>query len=71
MSTLDSFAPLKSVRIKQRTEEWVDSEVLTCIKDRDKAFNYFKRDKCDANLNHFRVMRNKANTHFKCQKELF
>ena len=45
LSTLDTIAPVKFVRIKQRTEEWVNSEVLDCIKDRDKAFYLFKREK--------------------------
>jgi len=48
------------VRIKQRSEEWVNSEVLDCIKDRDKAFYLFKKEKSEENLNNFRVMRNKA-----------
>lgn len=61
ISTMDSIAPVKSVRIKQRTEEWVDSEVLQSIKDRDKAFYNYKRNKTEENLNYFRTMRNKAN----------
>jgi len=58
---MDSIAPVMSVRIKQRTEEWVDSEVLQSIKDRDKAFYNYKRNKTKENLNFFRTMRNKAN----------
>ena len=42
---MDSIAPVKSVRIKQTTEEWVDSEVLQSIKDRDKAFIITKETK--------------------------
>lgn len=32
ISALDSLAPVKSGRIKQRTADWVESEVLECIK---------------------------------------
>lgn len=35
---LDSNAPVKSVHVKQRSEEGVDSEVLESIKARDTAF---------------------------------
>ena len=39
---MDSIASVKSVRIKQRTEERFESEVLQNIKDRDKAFYNYK-----------------------------
>jgi hypothetical protein len=61
VSTLNTLAPVKTVLIKQRSEEWVDSEVLQCIKARDKAFQKFKRDRSDENFNQFKLHRNKAN----------
>ena len=61
ISCLDNIAPVKSVRIKQRTEEWVDSEVLQCIKDRDNAFYIYRKNRTDDNLNRFKSLRNKAN----------
>ena len=57
---LDIFAPVKDIRIKQRSEKWIDSNILQCIKERDKAFQLYKRNKNDENLNNFRTLRNKA-----------
>ena len=62
VSVLDNIAPVKSVRIKQRTEGWIDSTVLECIKARDKAFHNFRKDKSEDNFNHFKNLRNKANS---------
>ena len=38
MSAIDNIAPLKLVRIKQRTEPWIYLDVRKCIKDDDSAF---------------------------------
>ena len=47
MSVVNNISPIKEVRIKQRTEPWVNSEILQSIKERDKAFKAFKSDKSD------------------------
>ena len=60
ISVLDENATVKCVRIKQRTEAWIDSDVLKCIKDRDTAFNVYKRNRTDENFLAFRNLRNKA-----------
>ena len=45
MSAIDNIAPVKEVRIKQRTEPWINNEILQSIKDRDKAFQLYKNFK--------------------------
>ena len=35
LTVLDSVAPTKEVRLKQRTEPWMDSDILELIKIRD------------------------------------
>jgi len=39
VSVIDNIAPVKQLRIKQRTEPWMDSYILQAIKDRDSSFN--------------------------------
>jgi len=63
LSILDQNAPMKRVRIKQRTDDWIDSDVLQCIKDRDAAFYTYKRYKTEDNLLAFRESRNKAQSY--------
>ena len=44
VTVIDNIAPIKEVRIKNRTEPWIDSEILHSINERDKAYQTFKRD---------------------------
>ena len=54
------------------SEKWIDSDLLQCIRDRDEAFQLYKRNKNDENLNNFRNLRNKAQSLiFNAKKELF
>ena len=72
ISALDIFAPVKDIRIKQRSEKWIDSDILQCIRDRDKAFQMYKRNKTDENLNNFRTLRNKVQSQiFNAKKNYF
>ena len=43
MSILNSVAPIKEIKLKQRTEPWVDSELLELIRIRDKHLYQFKK----------------------------
>ncbi len=40
---LDTIAPVKEVRIKQRTEEWMTSDILDGINERDSLLQTFKK----------------------------
>jgi len=60
MSANDKIAPIKRVRIKQRTEPWIDLDVLNCIKDNDSAFYKYKNYTSQENWENFRALRNKA-----------
>ena len=51
VSAIDNIAPVKEVRIKQRTEPWINNEILQSIKGRDKAFQLYKKDKSDKTVN--------------------
>ena len=45
MNTLDSVAPLREVRIKQRSEPWMTSEILDDIRERDSLLAKFNKNK--------------------------
>lgn len=42
---LDKVAPVKEVRIKQRTKPWITPEILEKIKEKDRYLCEYKRDK--------------------------
>jgi hypothetical protein len=48
LSVKDGIAPVKQIRIKHRTEPWIDSDILSVINERDKAFNKYKCDRNDS-----------------------
>ena len=47
MSGVNNVSPIKEVRIKQRTEPWINAEILQSIYDRDMAFKAFKGEKSE------------------------
>jgi len=60
MSAINSLAPIKQARIKQRTEPWIDSDILALIIQRETAFKQYKQSKIEEHLNIFRSLRNKT-----------
>ena len=62
MSVVNNISPIKEVRIKQRTEPWINAEILQSINDRDRAFKVFKGDKSEQNFSSFKDLRNKTQT---------
>lgn len=37
------MAPIKEIRVKQRTEPWISADILECIQIRDNLFQKFKK----------------------------
>ena len=50
VNIIDSIAPLKETRLKQRSEPWIDDTILTNIKNRDQLFRNSKNTKITPNL---------------------
>lgn len=48
------------MRIKQQSEQWISSEVLNVLQDRNNAFNTFKQNKSGENYKNFKRLRHKA-----------
>ena len=58
---IDSVAPEKDIRIKSRTEPWMDVEILDAMRERDRAQLKANRNKSDKVLRkEFRDKRNKV-----------
>ena len=62
MSVVNNISPIKEVRIKQRTEPWINAEILQSINNRDSALKVFKGDKSEQNFSTFKDLRNKTQT---------
>ena len=59
ISTLNMLAPRKQVRIKQRTEIWMNKEILSLIRERDAAYKKMKKNMKDETLSKsYRALRN-------------
>ena len=53
------FAPRKQVRIKQRTEKWMNKDILCLIRERNIAYKNWKKHMNDETLSKkYRLLRN-------------
>ena len=72
VTVIDNNAPTTGVRIKNRTEPWIDSEISHSINERDKAYQTFKSDKSDQNFIVYKECRNITQTLiYRAKKEYF
>ena len=46
-SAVDAVAPARDIRVKQRGNPWMTSDILSRIKERDALLSLFKRDRSD------------------------
>ena len=47
---LDKVAPVKEIRLKQRTEPWMNSDILHDIRERDQLLYKFNKDRSKKDL---------------------
>ena len=45
ITIIDKIAPVRKIRIKNRSQEWFDGEISNAIETRQTNFNKFKRTK--------------------------
>ena len=67
-NVLDEVAPVKEIRLKQRTEPWMSSEILELIHSRDKFLYSFKKSGIQEEYKRFCEMRNKVQREIKKAK---
>jgi hypothetical protein len=66
---LDKAAPIKEVRLKQRTEPWMNSEILHDIRERDNLLYKFNKDRSKKDLyGEYKKLRNKIQRDIKKAK---
>ena len=66
---LDSIAPVKEIRIKVRTEPWIDDNILQLIRKRDKLLSLSNKNKSNKDIRHlFNETRNKLQREIKKTK---
>ena len=64
-NVLDEVAPVKEIRLKQRTEPWMSSEILELIHSRDKFLYSFKKSGIQEEYKRFCEIRNKVQREIK------
>ena len=69
MPIVDKLAPLKKVRLKQRSEPWFSSEILELIKERDEIYKLCAKSSTPDLENKRRELRNQVQTEIKAAKK--
>ena len=68
----DRLAPLRQIRVKQRTEPWMTGDIICGIKRRDSLFSLFKRDRSNRDVyREFCSVRNKVQRDVKLAKQVY
>lgn len=60
LESVNKLAPEKMVRIKQRTEPWINDDILNSIKERNASFRNFRKTKEEQHWIEFKKLRNKV-----------
>jgi hypothetical protein len=60
LSVINTIASVKQIRLKQRTEPWIDSDILQAISDRDSGFKIIKCNRRLEKFNLFKGLRKKV-----------
>ena len=71
MSAVDNVAPVKEAHIKQRTEPWVSKTILQSIKDRDKSYQLYKKDKLIKVIQTLKSFEINTGSDLQCKKSYF
>ena len=71
-AVLDRVAPYRDIRIKQKTEPWMNREILCQIRKRDALLTKFKKDKSQTEVySEYCRIRNKIQREIKAAKASF
>ena len=68
---IHEIAPVKEIRIRKDTQEWVDNEVLEGIRTRDKLLTKFRSSKTHVDYVNFKKARNHVQNLIKKKKKYF
>ena len=68
---MDKVAPERTIRIKQRSEPWINDEILQCIHDRDSFYFKFRKSKSPELYKEYCSLRNRTQRLIKSAKRDF
>ena len=69
---LDKVAPLRDIKVKQKTEPWFNGDILAGIRRRDVLFKRFRRDRGNVELyREYCQVRNKVQRDIKLAKQFY
>ena len=69
---VDRLAPMRQIRVKQRTEPWMTGDIISGIKRRDLLFSRFKRDRNNVDMyREFCQVRNRVQRDVKVAKQVY
>ena len=66
---INNMAPIKELRINQRTELWISNDILRSISERDRAFHDYKKHRTTEKHSHFKPYETKPKHLFLMLKE--
>ena len=69
LQVVNSMAPLKQIRIKQRSSPWLNPEILDAIQAREEAVQRYKKTQDQADADIYRKCRNEAQRLIKVAKK--
>lgn len=58
LEAIDKVAPIKTIRVKLRSEPWMNGDILEAISKRNKAFSVFRKSKEQVDLDNYKKLRN-------------
>lgn len=72
LEAVDKVAPIKTIRVKLRSEPWMNGDILEAISKRNKAFSVFRKSKEQYDLDNYKKLRNIVQKMIQtCKKDFF
>ena len=71
MNIVNTIAPVKEVRLKQRTEPWMTCEILSNIRNRDKLLYSFRKSGDSSTYKEYCTVRNRVQREIKLAKSSY
>lgn len=68
MDVVDDVAPVKEIRLKQKTESWFNGDIHHLVHERDKALFRFRKSKDSKVYDEYKMLRNKVQSEVKKAK---
>ena len=71
MTVIDNLAPSKNKRIKGKSQNWFDAEIMEKISDRDKLFKAFKKSRLHVDKDNYKEARNEVQKLIRTKKKAY